>query len=105
MWRVMDGGGQLDGPGGGYGRPAEGLLDARQLLLAIAGNCRGGSPLIGWAHELAGLHATLLTASISATQHPGGFDTTDTRNHIGTIRTLIPACQAELSPLVHSKSA
>src|SRR5688500_9790083 len=28
---------------------AAGLLEARQLLLAIAGNLQGDSPLIGWA--------------------------------------------------------
>ncbi|WP_330180172.1 hypothetical protein OHB26_27635 [Nocardia sp. NBC_01503] len=64
---------------------AEGLLEARQLLLAIAGTLQGGSPLIEWARELADLHATLITVAISATRRPSDFDETVTRGRVGTL--------------------
>ncbi|MFD4351656.1 hypothetical protein ACFWPX_03825 [Nocardia sp. NPDC058518] len=70
-------------------RTAEGLLEARQLLLAVAGNLQGGSPLIEWARELADLHATLFTASVSITRRPADFDATTTRGRINTIIGLI----------------
>ncbi|WP_216917847.1 hypothetical protein [Nocardia noduli] len=53
---------------------AEGLLEARQLLLAIAGQLEGGSGLIEWARELADLHATGITAMISPLRRPADFD-------------------------------
>src|SRR5690606_15917869 len=87
--RQMIDGGQADGHGSGRGDPAEGLLDARQLLLGLAGQCRGGSPLIGWARELADLHTTLVASSISAPRRPDDFDVADTRDHIGAISILI----------------
>lgn len=61
----------------GYDREThavEGLLGARQLLLAMAGSLRGGSPHIEWARELADLHATLVTASVSEARRPTDFD-------------------------------
>ncbi|MEU3010168.1 hypothetical protein [Nocardia asteroides] len=61
---------------------AEGLLDARQLLIAIAGNLEGGCPLIGWARELADLHATMLTASFYASRLAADFDGARTRTQI-----------------------
>ncbi|WP_157556159.1 hypothetical protein [Nocardia acidivorans] len=64
---------------------AEGLLEARQLLLAIAGTLSGGSPLIEWARELADLHATLITVAISATRRPADFDETDTRARVSAL--------------------
>ncbi|MEV0542207.1 hypothetical protein [Nocardia salmonicida] len=70
-------------------RTAEGLLEARQLLLAVAGNLQGGSPLIEWARELADLHATLLTASVSTTRRPADFDATVTSGRINTVIGLI----------------
>ncbi|MFB8005923.1 hypothetical protein [Nocardia sp. NPDC056000] len=70
-------------------RPTEGLLEARHLLLAVAGTLQGGSPLIGWSRELAYLHATLLTASVSPTRRPTGFDATVTRGRINILIGLI----------------
>lgn len=70
-------------------RTAEGLLEARQLLLAVAGNLQGGSPLIGWARELADLHATLFTASVSTTRRPADFDAPTTSGRINTVIGLI----------------
>lgn len=66
-----------------------GVLDGRQLLLAIAGTLRDGSPLIGWARELADLHATLITASLSATRRPADFDAAATRERLTTLTALI----------------
>ncbi|WP_216916694.1 hypothetical protein [Nocardia noduli] len=68
---------------------AEGLLDARQLFLAVAGHWEGSSPLIGWARELSDLHATLLTASVSVTRRPRDFDSAVTQGQIHTLIGLI----------------
>ncbi|MCU1643961.1 MAG: hypothetical protein JWN03_4236 [Nocardia sp.] len=70
-------------------RPAEGLLDARELLLAVAGNLAGGSPLIGWARELADLHSTLTTATVSPARRPADFDDSTVRGQIGEVIGLI----------------
>ncbi|NNH71258.1 hypothetical protein HLB23_15545 [Nocardia uniformis] len=70
-------------------RAVEGLLDARQLLLAVAGNIEGGSPLIAWARELADLHSTLITASASPARRPADFDDTTLRGRIGDIVVLV----------------
>ncbi|WP_216917634.1 hypothetical protein [Nocardia noduli] len=67
-------------------RVHEGLLDARGLHLAMAGGrVAGGSPMIEWARELADLHATLLTASMSKLRRPTGFDDAATRRRIEEI--------------------
>lgn len=71
--------------GSGYACGAEGLLDTRQLLLAIAGNLRGGSPLIDWARELADLHATLIAASASEIRRSTDFDYLTTRGRIDVL--------------------
>ncbi|MGW4369177.1 hypothetical protein ACWEKT_26380 [Nocardia takedensis] len=66
-----------------YSPHAEGLLDARRLHLAMAGiEVEGGSPLIRWARELADLHATLITAAVSKTRRPTGFDDAATRRDV-----------------------
>ncbi|MGW4370287.1 hypothetical protein ACWEKT_32045 [Nocardia takedensis] len=53
----------------------EGLLDAQRLLLAVNGSrLEAGSPLSGWARELADLHATLLTGAVSRARRPADFD-------------------------------
>ncbi|WP_194819878.1 hypothetical protein [Nocardia sp. XZ_19_385] len=70
-------------------RTAAGLLEARHLLLAVAGNLQGDSPLIGWARELADLHATLVTAAVSTTRRPADFDATATYGQISAIIGLI----------------
>ncbi|MET9487084.1 hypothetical protein [Nocardia sp. NPDC006630] len=70
-------------------RPAEGLLDARELLLAVAGNLEGGSPLIGWARELADLHSTLTTATVSPARRPADFDDRTVRGQISEVIGLI----------------
>ncbi|MGW0248506.1 hypothetical protein ACWDYH_17920 [Nocardia goodfellowii] len=67
-------------------RTAAGLLEARQLLLAAAGNLQGDSPLIAWARELADLHSTLITAAVSTTRRPADFDATAT---LGVINAVI----------------
>ncbi len=61
---------------------AENLLDARQLLIAIAGNLKGGCPLIGWSRELADLHASMLTTSLCTSGHPSDADAARTRAQI-----------------------
>lgn len=66
-------------------RAAEGLLEARQLLVAIAGHLEGGSPLISWSRELADLHATLITAAVSAKCCPQDFDAAAMRTQIHDI--------------------
>ncbi|WP_067721506.1 hypothetical protein [Nocardia yamanashiensis] len=75
--------------GGEPMRAAEGLLDARQLLLAIAGRLRGSSPHIEWARELADLHATLVTASVSEARRPNDFDYFTIHHRIDTMIMLI----------------
>lgn len=76
----------------------EGLLEARQLMLAIAGNLSGRSPLIEWSRELADLHATLITASISVTRRPADFDDPTTRARIRTVIALIDEWSARHLP-------
>jgi len=64
-------------------RTSEGLLDARHLHLAMAGaTVEGGSPMIGWARELADLHATLITTAVSKLRRPNGFDDAATRRRV-----------------------
>ncbi|WP_067697525.1 hypothetical protein [Nocardia jejuensis] len=70
-------------------RATEGLLDARELLRAVAGNLEGDSPLIEWARELADLHATLTTAAVSPTRRPADFDETALRNRLAAVIALI----------------
>ncbi|MEV0247456.1 hypothetical protein AB0H76_12765 [Nocardia sp. NPDC050712] len=74
---------------GARDRTAEGLLEARQLLLAVAGNLQGGSPLIDWARELADLHSTLVTAAVSTIRRPADFDATATYGLVDTVIGLI----------------
>ncbi|MFI1234479.1 hypothetical protein [Nocardia salmonicida] len=64
---------------------AEGLLDARQLLVAIAGNLEGSCPLISWARELADLHASMLTATLYTSCLAADFDAAHTRAQISEI--------------------
>ncbi|MEU8895700.1 hypothetical protein [Nocardia sp. NPDC048505] len=77
---------------------AEGLLESRQLLLAIAGNMRGSSPLIEWARELGDLHATLVTAAVSTTRRPADFDATATYSLVNTVIGLIDEWSARHLP-------
>ena len=73
---------------------AEGLLGARNLLLAMAGNLQGDSPLIDWARELADVHATLITGTASPTRRPADFDDADLRRRIMVLVRLIDAWSA-----------
>ncbi|WP_109527715.1 hypothetical protein [Nocardia aurea] len=66
-----------------------GLLQARELLLAIAGQLEHGSPLIGWARELADLHSTSITAIISPVRRPADFDADATHIRIRAVISLI----------------
>ncbi|WP_067722048.1 hypothetical protein [Nocardia yamanashiensis] len=68
---------------------AEGLLDARELLLSISGALTGRSPLIESARELADLHSTLFTAASSITCRPADFDEIAIRDRIVVVITLI----------------
>ncbi|MEV6280255.1 hypothetical protein [Nocardia sp. NPDC051832] len=68
---------------------AEGLLGARNLLLAVAGNLQGASPLIGWARELADLHATLNAVSEAPIRRPADFDDAGLRDRITVVIGLI----------------
>ncbi|WP_405180827.1 hypothetical protein OG225_06395 [Nocardia sp. NBC_01377] len=72
------------------GRTALGLLDARQLHMAVAG-CRvkGQSPVIPWSRELADMHATLLNAALSVERRPVGFDEPAMRDRMTAVVALI----------------
>ncbi|WP_328412053.1 LamB/YcsF family protein [Nocardia sp. NBC_00403] len=50
------------------------LLGPEQLLAAIAGHLRRGSPLIGWARELGDLHAAMIPGHLDLSRHPADFD-------------------------------
>ncbi|WP_328660277.1 hypothetical protein [Nocardia salmonicida] len=76
--------------GGRRASHATGLLEARQLLLAVAGNLDCvGTPLAEWARELGDLHATLMSASVSLACRPADFDDTATRTRIGDVIGMI----------------
>ncbi|MFI7528699.1 hypothetical protein [Nocardia salmonicida] len=60
-------------------------MDARQLLVAIAGNLEGNCPLISWARELADLHASMLTATLYTSRLPADFDAAHTRAQISEV--------------------
>ncbi|MET7772063.1 hypothetical protein [Nocardia sp. NPDC005366] len=66
------------------------LLEPRELHLAVAGRgVEGGSSLIGWARELADIHASLLSAAVSVDRRPTGFDEIATRDHMATVMAAI----------------
>ncbi|UGT61337.1 hypothetical protein [Nocardia asteroides] len=59
-----------------------GLLDHRQLSLAITGHLSGCSPFIEWGRELGDLHATLVAVTISPELRPRDFDERATRARV-----------------------
>ncbi|MFC8046155.1 hypothetical protein [Nocardia sp. NPDC057353] len=59
-----------------------GLLEHRQLSLAITGHLSGHSPFIEWARELGDLHATLAAVAVSPAHRPRDFDELAARTRV-----------------------
>ncbi|MGS2807736.1 MULTISPECIES: hypothetical protein [Nocardia] len=75
---------------GDRGGAVDNLLEARELHLAVAGRrVEGCSSLIGWARELADIHASLLSAAVSPDRRPAGFDEIATRDHMTAVMAAI----------------
>ena len=79
----------MSAPYESVGPVATGLPDATQLFAAVSGCVEEGSPLIGWARELADLHATLIAAAVSASNRPRGFDVFATMDRHAEVVALV----------------
>ncbi|WP_181722906.1 hypothetical protein [Nocardia gipuzkoensis] len=74
-------------PHGGGDVGAAALLTPEQLLAAISGHldAASGSALIGFARELADLHATLLSSRLNRHQHSSDFDAMIVREQVDAV--------------------